>query len=200
MPSQCFCGVSFAGRTWRLRLSRSTPEVNLSPSLRPSSPSQSNSVSSYFSTAMSFGRLSLPVALVALVVLLEPPLALASRNTTRWRNFAQDPSGSDFTVSFYSGLAPIYLCDTNDYLGVQCPDATQRYEQSACHPATKCRNPDPGCFRNTDKCPPCFNCRLPRFKCGQYGECDPYDGQCKCPPGWGGIDCLVPRALSPIVV
>lgn len=47
-----------------------------------------------------------------------------------------------------------------------------------------------------EKCPPCFNCRLPRFKCGQYGECDPYDGQCKCPPGWGGIDCLVPQCDS----
>ncbi|KAG5731247.1 hypothetical protein E4T56_gene9016, partial [Termitomyces sp. T112] len=41
-------------------------------------------------------------------------------------------------------------------------------------------------------CPPCFNCLLPAFNCGQYGECNQYDGQCKCPPGWGGIDCLVP--------
>ena len=45
------------------------------------------------------------------------------------------------------------------------------------------------------QCPPCFNCLLPAFNCGQYGECNPYDGQCKCPPGWGGIDCLVPRKL-----
>ncbi|KAH9053006.1 hypothetical protein EDB83DRAFT_2395574 [Lactarius deliciosus] len=43
------------------------------------------------------------------------------------------------------------------------------------------------------KCPPCFNCMLPAFTCGQYGECDPYNGQCNCPPGWGGIDCLTPR-------
>ncbi|KAG9224454.1 hypothetical protein CCMSSC00406_0007647 [Pleurotus cornucopiae] len=46
------------------------------------------------------------------------------------------------------------------------------------------------------RCPPCFNCLLPRFTCGQYGNCDPYDGQCKCPPGWGGIDCLVPQCDS----
>ncbi|KAI5990869.1 hypothetical protein F5J12DRAFT_862567 [Pisolithus orientalis] len=43
-----------------------------------------------------------------------------------------------------------------------------------------------------DKCPPCFNCLLPAFTCGQFGLCNEYDGQCKCPPGWGGIDCLVP--------
>lgn len=27
----------------------------------------------------------------------------------------------------------------------------------------------------------------------KYGDCNPYDGQCKCPPGWGGQDCLTPR-------
>lgn len=47
-----------------------------------------------------------------------------------------------------------------------------------------------------DKCPPCFNCLLPAFTCGQYGDCDPYNGQCQCPPGWGGIDCLVPQCDS----
>ncbi|KAJ7340767.1 hypothetical protein DFH08DRAFT_875203 [Mycena albidolilacea] len=47
-----------------------------------------------------------------------------------------------------------------------------------------------------EKCPPCFNCQLPRFACGQYGECNEYDGQCKCPSGWGGIDCLVPQCDS----
>ncbi|KAH7907698.1 hypothetical protein BJ138DRAFT_1159506 [Hygrophoropsis aurantiaca] len=47
-----------------------------------------------------------------------------------------------------------------------------------------------------DKCPPCFNCLLPAFTCGQYGLCNEYDGQCKCPPGWGGIDCLHPQCDS----
>ncbi|KAK7006194.1 ABC transporter protein [Favolaschia claudopus] len=47
-----------------------------------------------------------------------------------------------------------------------------------------------------EKCPPCFNCQLPRFACGQYGECNEYDGQCKCPSGWGGIDCLIPQCDS----
>ncbi|EIW84405.1 hypothetical protein CONPUDRAFT_80755 [Coniophora puteana RWD-64-598 SS2] len=47
-----------------------------------------------------------------------------------------------------------------------------------------------------EKCPPCFNCLLPAFTCGQYGECNEWDGQCKCPPGWGGIDCLTPQCGS----
>ncbi|KAJ4490766.1 hypothetical protein J3R30DRAFT_3424942 [Lentinula aciculospora] len=47
-----------------------------------------------------------------------------------------------------------------------------------------------------ERCPPCFNCMLPAFTCGQYGDCDPYDGQCKCPPGWSGIDCLTPQCGS----
>ncbi|KIM40694.1 hypothetical protein M413DRAFT_446097 [Hebeloma cylindrosporum] len=46
------------------------------------------------------------------------------------------------------------------------------------------------------KCPPCFNCMLPVFTCGQYAECNQYDGQCKCPPGWAGIDCLTPQCDS----
>jgi len=37
---------------------------------------------------------------------------------------------------------------------------------------------------------------LPASTCGQYGECDPYNGQCNCPPGWGGIDCLTPQCDS----
>ncbi|KIK89135.1 hypothetical protein PAXRUDRAFT_831789 [Paxillus rubicundulus Ve08.2h10] len=47
-----------------------------------------------------------------------------------------------------------------------------------------------------DKCPPCFNCLLPAFTCGQFGHCNEFDGQCKCPPGWGGIDCLTPQCDS----
>ncbi|KAL0576839.1 FAD-dependent urate hydroxylase [Marasmius crinis-equi] len=47
-----------------------------------------------------------------------------------------------------------------------------------------------------EKCPPCFNCMLPAFTCGQYADCSPYDGQCKCPAGWSGIDCLTPQCDS----
>ncbi|KAH7921598.1 hypothetical protein BV22DRAFT_1132146 [Leucogyrophana mollusca] len=50
--------------------------------------------------------------------------------------------------------------------------------------------------QSIDKCPPCFNCLLPAFTCGQFGHCNEYDGQCKCPPGWGGIDCLLPQCDS----
>ncbi|EJD49551.1 hypothetical protein AURDEDRAFT_112425 [Auricularia subglabra TFB-10046 SS5] len=42
----------------------------------------------------------------------------------------------------------------------------------------------------------CFNCLLPKFTCGQYAECSQFDGQCKCPEGWGGIDCLAPQCGS----
>ncbi|KAF9223816.1 hypothetical protein BS17DRAFT_802314, partial [Gyrodon lividus] len=51
-------------------------------------------------------------------------------------------------------------------------------------------------LRDLNKCPPCFNCLLPAFTCGQFGNCNEYDGQCKCPPGWGGIDCLNPQCDS----
>ncbi|KAF5349768.1 hypothetical protein D9758_010179 [Tetrapyrgos nigripes] len=47
-----------------------------------------------------------------------------------------------------------------------------------------------------EKCPPCFNCMLPAFTCGQFAECDEYNGQCRCPPGWSGIDCLTPQCDS----
>ncbi|CCM00070.1 uncharacterized protein FIBRA_02097 [Fibroporia radiculosa] len=47
-----------------------------------------------------------------------------------------------------------------------------------------------------DKCPPCFNCQLDAFTCGNSGECSAYDGQCKCSPGWSGIDCLTPQCDS----
>ncbi|CAL1717265.1 unnamed protein product [Somion occarium] len=47
-----------------------------------------------------------------------------------------------------------------------------------------------------EKCPPCFNCQLDAFSCGHFGECSNYDGQCKCPAGWAGIDCLTPQCDS----
>ncbi|KAE8449539.1 hypothetical protein EG329_008148 [Mollisiaceae sp. DMI_Dod_QoI] len=41
-------------------------------------------------------------------------------------------------------------------------------------------------------CPPCFNCLLPAFTCGQYSECNQFNGKCNCPPGFGGDDCFSP--------
>ena len=55
-------------------------------------------------------------------------------------------------------------------------------------------SPDP------DKCPPCFNCLLPAFNCGNSGECNEFDGQCRCPPGFGGQDCLTPRKSPWLIV
>ncbi|KAI0342609.1 hypothetical protein BDW22DRAFT_1357055 [Trametopsis cervina] len=46
------------------------------------------------------------------------------------------------------------------------------------------------------ECPPCFNCQLDQYSCGHFGECSRYDGQCKCPPGWAGVDCLTPQCDS----
>ncbi|CAD6499719.1 BgTH12-03827 [Blumeria graminis f. sp. triticale] len=43
-----------------------------------------------------------------------------------------------------------------------------------------------------ENCPPCFNCLLPAFSCGQYSSCNQYNGICSCPPGFGGDDCLSP--------
>ncbi|KXN86065.1 putative ATP-dependent permease [Leucoagaricus sp. SymC.cos] len=37
---------------------------------------------------------------------------------------------------------------------------------------------------------------LPAFTCGQYGRCNEFNGQCECPPGWAGIDCLTPQCDS----
>jgi len=54
----------------------------------------------------------------------------------------------------------------------------------------------PGSPKTPDECPPCFNCLLPAFNCGNSGECNEYDGQCRCPPGFGGQDCLTPRKLA----
>lgn len=42
------------------------------------------------------------------------------------------------------------------------------------------------------ECPPCFDCHLPRFNCLNSGKCNEYDGQCVCPPGFGGLDCGIP--------
>ncbi|KAL1875307.1 hypothetical protein VTK73DRAFT_10144 [Phialemonium thermophilum] len=45
-------------------------------------------------------------------------------------------------------------------------------------------------------CPPCFNCHLPAYSCGQYATCNEYNGKCNCPEGFGGDDCLEPLCGS----
>ncbi|ROV93387.1 hypothetical protein VMCG_08424 [Cytospora schulzeri] len=45
-------------------------------------------------------------------------------------------------------------------------------------------------------CPPCFNCLLPAFTCGQYADCNTFNGQCSCPAGFGGVDCIEPLCGS----
>ncbi|KAI0410028.1 hypothetical protein F4802DRAFT_11111 [Xylaria palmicola] len=45
-------------------------------------------------------------------------------------------------------------------------------------------------------CPPCFNCLLPAYECGQFADCNTYNGKCECPPGFGGDDCLQPTCGS----
>ncbi len=37
-----------------------------------------------------------------------------------------------------------------------------------------------------------FNCLLPAFTCGQFSECNQFNGKCNCPAGFGGDDCLQP--------
>ncbi|KAI1329767.1 hypothetical protein F5Y16DRAFT_81260 [Xylariaceae sp. FL0255] len=45
-------------------------------------------------------------------------------------------------------------------------------------------------------CPPCFNCLLPAYECGQYAGCNEYNGKCECPSGFGGDDCIEPTCGS----
>ncbi|KAK0655661.1 hypothetical protein B0T16DRAFT_15839 [Cercophora newfieldiana] len=45
-------------------------------------------------------------------------------------------------------------------------------------------------------CPPCFNCNLPIYSCGQFAPCSEYSGKCTCPEGFGGENCLEPLCGS----
>ncbi|KAL2271321.1 hypothetical protein VTJ83DRAFT_692 [Remersonia thermophila] len=45
-------------------------------------------------------------------------------------------------------------------------------------------------------CPPCFNCNLPIYSCGQFAPCSEYSGKCDCPAGFGGDNCLEPLCGS----
>jgi hypothetical protein len=42
-----------------------------------------------------------------------------------------------------------------------------------------------------------FNCLL-AFSCGQYAECNEFNGKCSCPAGYGGDDCLSPGTIDRI--
>lgn len=53
--------------------------------------------------------------------------------------------------------------------------------------------------RAADDCPPCFNCLLPAYTCGQYAQCNEYNGQCECPAGFGGDACLEPSESCPLI-
>lgn len=43
----------------------------------------------------------------------------------------------------------------------------------------------PGC----PPCPSCFNCNLESSPCLQFGNCTSSTGTCKCPAGFGDVDC-----------
>ncbi|GAA5979551.1 hypothetical protein JCM5350_004931 [Sporobolomyces pararoseus] len=52
--------------------------------------------------------------------------------------------------------------------------------------------------KKPEECPPCnpFNCVLPAFGCLNNARCNDYNGQCICPPGFGGEDCAKPLCGS----
>lgn len=79
-------------------------------------------------------------------------------------------------------------------------NATYRQPRSrySASPTALAANPFLPSRPGKDECPPCFNCQLPAFSCANSGSCRSWDGQCDCPVGFGGQDCLSPLCGSPL--
>ncbi|CDI87491.1 EGF-like domain-containing protein, putative [Eimeria praecox] len=81
------------------------------------------------------------------------------------------------------------------YSGLNC----ETFESNCCESDSDCNAPNGVCnSANTCECAPEFpapNCKdlCSEVHCSNDGKCDPTNGQCECPPGWGGSECTVPK-------
>lgn len=158
-----------------MRLSRSSPRAVFSPASVCPSPLLPPS------TAMMLPPLPLPLLFLSLPSLAAAGLfASTDRLSVPTREILD--LREDITLANASSLV------RTDRDGTQAWTEQLIPPQQAVPPRRRPKDPS-----RPPECPPCFNCLLPAFSCGNSGECNPYDGQCKCPPGFGGQDCLTPR-------
>lgn len=81
------------------------------------------------------------------------------------------------------------------YSGFNC----EILESNCCESDSDCNAPNGVCnSSNACECAPEFpapNCKdvCSDVHCSNDGKCDPTTGECRCPPGWGGDECTVPR-------